>query len=59
MEAAWDISQVVDTALRERCTRRSAQIARKNAKSPSNPAMTVRYTAKNAFQNAKAAAVNR
>jgi hypothetical protein len=45
--------------LRGKCTKRFAQNARKNAKSLSNPEMTVRYIAKNALQNAKAAVVKR
>ncbi len=45
------------TGVRERCIRRLAQTVRKNAKSLSNRAATVRYTARSAFQSAKAKAV--
>lgn len=48
---------VDSTEVRERCTRRLAQTVRKNAKSLSNQAATVRYTARSAFQSAKAEAV--
>ena len=58
-EVTWDTDKVaVDSAEGHgRCTRRLAQTVRKNAKSLSNPAATVRYTARNAFQSAKAKAV--
>ena len=44
---------------RERCTRRLAQSVRKNAKSLSNPAVIVRYTARSASQSAEIEAVKR
>jgi hypothetical protein len=45
--------------LHGRCTRRSAQNVRKNAKSLLNPEMTVRYTVRIAFQSVKTKAVKR
>ncbi len=48
------MDKVVDsTEVRERCTRRLAQTVRKNAKSLSSPAETVRYIARNVFQSAR------
>jgi hypothetical protein len=61
-EVTWDTHKVVavDSAEgHERCTRRFAQNARKNAKSLSNPEMTARYTARNAFQSARTKAAKR
>jgi len=61
-EVTWHINKVVavDTAeLHERCTRRFAQNARKNAKSLLNPEMTVRYTAGIAIQSARTKVVKR
>jgi hypothetical protein len=60
-EVTWRISKVVavDSAeLRERCTRRFVQNARKNAKSLLNPEMTVRYTAGIAIPSVRTKAVN-
>jgi len=52
------LDKVVDlTEARERCIRRYAQTAKKNAKSLSSRAETVRYIVRNALQNAKAKAV--
>jgi hypothetical protein len=47
----WEKDKVVvdSTERRERCTRRFAQTVRKNARSLSNPAETVQYTARSAF----------
>jgi len=61
-EVAWDIKKVVavDSAEgRGRCTRRFVQTVRKNAKSLSNPGMTVRYTAEIVSQSVRAKAVKR
>jgi hypothetical protein len=44
---------------RERCIKRSVQIARKSAKFLLSPEETVQFTAKNAIQNEKIAAVKR
>jgi predicted Rossmann fold flavoprotein len=50
---------VVDSAKgQERCTRRSARIASRNAKSLSSPKTTGRYTARTVFQNANKAVKN-
>jgi hypothetical protein len=50
----------VDTAEgHRRCTRRFAQNVRRNAKSLLNPAVTVRYTARIAFQSARTKGVKR
>jgi len=43
----------------ERCTRRFAQNARKNARSLLSPEMTVRYTARIAIQSARTKVVKR
>jgi len=58
-EVTWDINKVEadSTEAREKCTRRLAQNAKKNAKFLSSQAVTVRYTARTAFQSAKAKAV--
>ena len=61
-EVTWYINKAaaVDTAeLRERCTRRFAQNARKNAKSLLNPEMTVRYIARIVFQSARTKVVKK
>jgi len=47
----------VGPVVRERCTRRLARNARKNAKSLSSRAATVQYIAKSVFRSAKAKAV--
>ena len=53
-EITWDINKVaVDSIeVREKCTKQLAQSVRKNAKSLSSRAATVRYIARNAFQSA-------
>lgn len=61
-EVTWDIKKAVavDTAEgHERCTKRFAQNARKNAKSLLNPEMTVLYTARIAFQSARTKVVKK
>jgi hypothetical protein len=61
-EDTWHTNTMaaVDTAeVNGRCTRRFAQNVRKNAKSLLNPEMTVRYTARIAFPNARAKAAKR
>jgi len=60
-ETTWDTNKVaVDSIeVREKCTKQLAQSVRKNAKSLSSQAVTVRYTARNAFQNVKAKTVKR
>lgn len=45
------------TEVQEKCTKQLAQSVKKNAKSLSSQAATVRYIAGNVFQNAKAKAV--
>ncbi|OGX39342.1 MAG: hypothetical protein A3G91_05485 [Omnitrophica WOR_2 bacterium RIFCSPLOWO2_12_FULL_50_9] len=44
---------------RVRCTKRSVRIVKKSVKFPSNRAVTARFTVRNAFQNARAAAVHK
>jgi hypothetical protein len=58
-EEAWDIRVVVDSALRERCTRQFARSARKSVKFRLNPGMIVRYTAGIVIQSARTKAVKR
>jgi hypothetical protein len=55
-EVTWDIKAAVAVDLTEdhgKCTRRHAQIVRRNAKSLSSPVETVRYIAGTALQNAR------
>ena len=56
-EEAWDTNNavVVSAAGRERCTRRLARNARKNAKFLSSREKTVRYIAKTVFRSEKTA----
>ncbi len=60
-EVTWNINKVAvdSTEVRERCTRRLAQTARKNAKFLSNRAATVQYIARNAFQSAEVKVVKK
>jgi len=52
------VDLVVDSeAGRGKCTRQYARNAKKSAKSLSSQEKTVRYTARNVFQNARIAAV--
>ena len=57
-ETAW-LFKVDMTDSRGKCTKRSVQIARKSAKFLLSPEETVQFTAKNAIQNEKIAAVKR
>jgi len=58
MEATW-LFKVGMTEVQERCIRLFVQIARKSAKFLLIPEETVQFTAKNAIQNEKIAAVKR
>jgi hypothetical protein len=63
-EVTWHIVKVVAVAVdtaegHGRCTRRFAQIVRKNVKSLLNPEMTVRYTARIAIQSTRTKVVKR
>ena len=60
-EIAWDINKVAMYSIeaREKCTKQLAPSVRKNAKSLSSRAVTVRYIARNAFQSVKAKTVKR
>jgi hypothetical protein len=55
-EAAW-LFKVDLTAVRGRCTRQFVQIVKKSVTFLSSPEETARFTAKNATQSAKIAAV--
>ncbi|OGX48032.1 MAG: hypothetical protein A2216_04055 [Omnitrophica WOR_2 bacterium RIFOXYA2_FULL_45_12] len=60
-EEVWDINKVeaVTAQARARCTRRCARNVRRNAKFLLSPRMSVRYTARIAFQSARARVVKR
>jgi hypothetical protein len=60
-EVPWlfKVDKVDMTGDHERCTKRFAQNARKNAKSLLNPVGIVRFTAKSATQREKIAVVKR
>lgn len=59
-EAVWGIkAAAVDLAGdQEKCIKRSVENARKSVKCLSSPAKTARFIVRNAFRNAKIAAVN-
>ena len=64
-EEIWDLDKVAAVAavglagVRGRCTRQHAQNVKKNVKFLLNPAETVRYTARTAFQSAEIVTVNK
>lgn len=59
-EETWDFNKVAVLAgVREKCTRRIARIAKRNAKFLSSRAWIVPFIARSVLRNARKAAVNR